>query len=151
MTVATESPTVGPITLHAIDVAMGREQIAADAPAIRVKGAANDYNSRGRGSTMARRVLRDGAWQWLSAPASKGRYTSSDRNDVQYGDAWEGEIIAEYTLGGRSAPKPNGWYIVKPHEKPLTIIQSATKRRDGQWALTLPNGETLVVSDPAWR
>ena len=105
--------------LHAWDVAKG--QVEGEETARRIRGALNDYNSRGRGSTMARRVLRDGTWDWVSAPASRGRHLAGDRRDVQWGDVYEGEIIAEYTLGSKR-PRPNsfGWCYPRPKRSPST-------------------------------
>ena len=116
---------------------------------IRICGAENDYNARGRGSTMARRVLRGGQWAWVSAPASRGRLRASDRHDATCGDVYVGEIVAQYTLGGSSTP--DVWYLVYGSERPLHRL-AATHRRDGRWDLTLDGAEgTVTVADPYWR
>lgn len=124
-------------------------------PSISIRGAANNYNSRGNGGTMARRVLRNGSWQWVSRPASRGRYLASDRHDAQYGDVYAGEIIAEYTLGGSSIP--DAWYLVYEREvkgtRKTLFTLTATKRRDGRWSLCRKPGDAdiILVSDPYWR
>lgn len=111
-------------------------------------GASNDYNSRGRGSTMARRILRDGSWEWVSEPASRGRVNVSDRRDMKHGPAYEGEIVAEYILGS-SRPKPVGFYIVTRGEKTLQCLPH--KKVKSGYRLTLPSGKTIDVSDPSWK
>lgn len=138
---------------NAIAIALGTEPIADDAAPIRVVGARNDYNSRGRGSTMARRVLRRGSWEWVSAPTSRGRFLSADRNDKQYGDVWIGEVLAQYTLGGRGRPAPEKFYLVEEPDENGKHLQELThvRRRDGRYTLTLPDDQLLLVSDPAWR
>lgn len=145
------STTVDELVSAAVRVAVGEDAIADDAAPLRIVGASNDYNSRGRGSTMARRVLRDGVWKWLSAPASRGRFLAADRKDTQYGDAWVGEILASYTLGGRGTPRPETFLLVIGGEYKTTQL-AFTRRRDGQYSVVLPGrDEKLVVSDPAWR
>lgn len=125
-----------------------------DETACAVRGAVNDYSARGKGTTMARRVFRSGAWAWVSAPASRGRYLASDRRDVKYGYVYEGEIVAEYTLGEGS--EPDAWYVVTRNEKPLQKL-AARKVRDGYYVLTaLTKDGTLLpgevrVSSPYWR
>ena len=148
--------TLSPETLRAeairtaTEVAMGRGTIADDAAPIRIRGAQNNYNARGSGSTMARRVLRDGEWKWVSAPASRARLRSGDRHDTQMGDVWVGEIVANYTLGARGTPTPDSFVLViGGDDKPLQTVPHV-KRRDGQYTLTFGE-ETLVVSSPAWR
>lgn len=116
--------------------------------AISVRGAQNDYNSKGRGSTMARRVLRNNKWIWLSEPASRGRTLSADRNDTKYGDVYEGELVAEYTLGS-SRPTPEKFFIAAKEEKPLKLLDFA-KLKTG-YRITLPSGQTAVVDDPSWK
>ena len=133
-------------------IATGKEQIPPTAAPIRARGAANDYNAKGRGSTIARRVLRNGAWEWVSAPASRGRYLASDRKDTQYGNVWIGEVLATYTLGGRGKPEPDNFLLVLGSDDPMFHKLPHTLRRDGQYSLTLPgNDEPLLVTDPAWR
>jgi hypothetical protein len=140
---------------HAIAIATGIAAIADDIAPLRIKGAWNDYNARGRGHTTARRVLRDGKWEWLSAPASRGRMRAADRNDMQYGNVWEGEIIAEHIIGARSC-EPEQFYLIvcgedeKLINNELTILKHHA-RRDGQFAVTLPDDQTITVSNPAWR
>lgn len=118
----------------------------------RIRGAANDYNSRGRGATMSRRVYRGGSWLWVSAPASRGRYLASDRRDVQYGDVYEGEIVAEYTLG-QKLPVPSRFWVVvlaDEQEKPLKLL-SHIKIKSG-YRLSMDGcEESLDVPDPSWR
>ena len=141
--------TVGPRTAHAIAVL--RAEATCQDTAIEVRGAWNDYNSRGRGCTTARRVLRDGTWQWVSRPASRGRYLAGDRHDVQHGAVYEGEIVATYTLGRDGAL--DTMHLVRaisaPDQKPLQPLPHV--RIKGGYRLNLPDGTTLDVSDPTWR
>lgn len=133
---------------RAVAIANGTQAEDPGASALEIVGAENDYNARGRGNTTARRVWRGGDWQWVSAPASRGRFLASDRRDVKYGPVFEGEIVAEYILGGPR--KPEYWYLVVADECPLVPVE-ATQRRDGQWAVSLAEGQTVVVSNPYWR
>ena len=136
----------------AVAAAIGQSPIPAEAPPIKIRGAANDYNARGRGSTMARRVLRNGGWEWVSAPASRGRDRADDRQDTQRGNVWPGEIVATYTLGGRGKPEPDNFALVLGAGKSVFHELPHTLRRDGQSALTLPAvSDPLLVPDPAWR
>ena len=148
-----EAPTLHPQVAAACRRARGEETIPGDEAPTWVVGAKNSYNARGNGSTMARRVLRDGAWTWLSAPASRGRYLSGDRHDVQSGDVWLGELVAEYTLGGRGTLTPNRWLLPcgMKEDKARMVPCDGTRRRDGQCTVTLPDGSDIVVSDPSWR
>ena len=114
-------------------------------------GARNNYNARGRGDTMARRVLRGGKWAWLSSPASQGRYCAADRRDTEYGDVYAGDVLATYTLG-QSRPVPDSWRLVCDTVKAADMVcdVAATKTKSG-YRLTLPSGATVDVPDPAWR
>lgn len=143
------TPTLSPELVRAVDTATGRVAPADDARAIVIRGAWNDYNAKGRGSTTARRVLRDGVWKWVSAPASSGRFRAADRHDVRHGDVWVGEIVAQYTLGARRLA-PDYFYLVWEADKPLLPLEFV-RRRDGQYGLTLPGGEVIIITDPAWR
>lgn len=131
---------------RAFKIALGDTTIEADENAHEVRGAQNDYNAKGRGSTMARRVLRNGTWEWLSAPASRGRFLASDRKDTTYGEVYEGEIVAQYTLGGDK--RADKFFVVISAEKPLVEID-ATKIKTG-YKLEL-GGMRLDVSDPYWK
>lgn len=133
---------------RAFEIATGVRKDASD-EAQRILGAKNDYNSRGNGSTTARRVLRNGSWDWMSASASRGRSLASDRNDTQYGDVYEGEIVAGYTLGS-SRPTPDQFWLVINAERPL--VKLAHQRIKSGYRLTREKtGETIDVTDPTWR
>lgn len=134
-------------TRHAFLVAKGEATAAEEA--IEITGARNDYNAKGRGSTMARRVLRNGSWEWVSKPASRGRYLAGDRKDATRGDVYEGEIIAEFTLGGSG--KPNCFMYASQRESaPLVIFEGFARTKEG-FKLTAKNGESIMVSDPYWK
>jgi hypothetical protein len=133
---------------RAWEIATGARTDASD-EGHRILGAQNDYNSRGNGSTTARRVLRNGSWEWVSAPASRGRYLASDRKDTQYGDVYEGEIVAGYTLGS-SRPTPDAFWLVIDAEKPLVLL-GYQKIKTGYRLTRKKTGETIDVSDPTWR
>lgn len=121
-----------------------------DAPAIAHVGARNDYNARGRGSTTAWRVLRAGAttWSWLSAPASRGRFLAADRSDEQTGEAYEGDLLVKYTLGGRAAPQPERVRLVS--RRGALDLEHRT-RRDGSLVVSSPALGEHIVSSPMWR
>ena len=139
---------------HEHDWLIARGQAEAD-PADsgrEIRGAANDYNARGNGSTMVRRVYRAKEWVWVSKPASKGRYLASDRKDVERGPVYPGEIVAQYTLGGARSPE-RWWLTVADGEYPL-IGLSGRHRRDGQYELSVDAAGytgTVLVPDPYWR
>lgn len=137
------------------DIASGKAP-APETAVGRVIGAQNDYNARGNGSTMARRVYRGGQWQWLSAPASRGRYLSADRNDTVEGDVWGGDVIATFTLGGRGEPTPDKWQIVRhvpDSEGRITFRVNAARLAGGGYRLTVATrpGESIDVPNPSWR
>jgi hypothetical protein len=137
----------------AIERLTGKQAIPDDEAPIRIWGASNDYNARGHGVTEARRVLRNGTWQWFAPRASSGRLRASDRKDTQYGDVWLGELVAEYTLGKKN-PEPDMFLVVYVGDDGETkrSVLKHTKRRDGQYSIVIPGVETpLVVADPAWR
>lgn len=155
MTTVTETTEIAktakrprPKTRAAWAIARGETSADASAPGAEIIGARSDYNSRGRGSTMARRVYRDGAWSWVSEPAR-------DRRDTRYGNVWPGDIVAEYVLGGHRTP--TDWYLIIEGDKPRQKLD-ARLRRDGQYSLTVHSyddaedvpGE-LVVPHPYWR
>jgi hypothetical protein len=136
---------------RAVDIAAGRIPAPPEDKGVEVWGAKNDYNARGRGHTYVRRVLRGGRWEWVSPPASRGRFLAADRRDVQYGDVYLGEVIAEYTLGGNR--QPDKWFLVDPHDDYIWWALEGTRRRDGQWDLRLSGRQEsiLTVPDPYWR
>ncbi len=116
---------------------------------VEIVGAENYYNARGRGYTMTRRVLRDVVWQWVSRPASRGRYYARDRQDVQWGEVWPGEVIAEFRLGEST---PRAWYVVHPREARKLLRLSGVRLRDGSYRLTHEEYEgEIIVTDPYWK
>ena len=152
VTPAPETPYVmSPELSRAWDLALEIIEPREDDFSASIVGAANDYNARGRGSTMARRVLRKGAWEWVSAPASRGRVRADDRHNKTYGDVFEGEIVAEYTLG-LAKPKPEAFYIVRAsNTKPCLVNLEFTKTRSGYKLRGAKSGKEIVVSDPTWK
>jgi hypothetical protein len=71
---------------------------------------------------------------------------------VQYGDVFEGELIAEYTLGNKKPTPDRFWVVVMEDEqaKPLRPLQYV--RIKTGYRVTLDGCEgTLDVPDPAWR
>lgn len=132
-------------------VASGKSARPANSPSIRIVGAKNSYNAKGRGSTMARRVFSGGQWKWVSKPASKGRFLSGDRNDTQRGDVYAGDIVAEYTLGGSNVP--SSVYMVVDGDDG-NLVELNVKRTAGGWVLAHPDdpdGDKITIPDGYWR
>lgn len=159
ITDASAAPTAQPaptnaIIDHAMKVARC-EEAGIDEAVAEIWGASNDYNAKGRGSTEARRVLRNGSWEWLSKPASRGRYLAGDRRDTTYGNVFEGEIVATFTLGGNRTPSgfsivaKKGWSAEKPDQAIMKLDFVATK--SGYRLTRSKTGETIEVSDPYWK
>jgi len=143
-------------TAHAWLVAQGLIQ-SPEEPCGKIWGAKNCYNARGKGDTYVRRVYRNGTWNWLSEPASRGRFLAADRHDVRYGYVYIGDVIAEYTLGSKT---PYAWKLVTGNCDGVTKLANlnAVKLKQGKWRLRVASivGEENIpeyfdVSEPYWR
>lgn len=149
-TTRTDAPSiVSTLTAHAIAVLRGTA--TGHDEALSIIGSRNNYNSRGRGSTMAVRVLRSGAWVWVSRSASRGRMLASDRRDTQYGDVYEGEIVARYFLGRDGGLDTFGIVLGAEQSDGVKWIKIESNRIRTGYRLTLTDGTAIEVSDPTWR
>lgn len=91
------------------------------------------------------------------SPDRLPRYSlrSADRHVLVEGDAFVGDVIATFSRelrGGFSAGRASleGFQLVVDAALCLEPIRPHQRRRDGRYELTLPDGTTLIVSDPAW-
>ena len=152
---------LAPKTLAACRLALGEVPPDADAEPGSIRSAWRDLSARGSGPEAYRRVLRGGAesWGWLGAERLPRTASSArDRRASVYGDVYLGDVVATFSRRiehGRSAGKAtlDDFRIYCGHDeagKPILVECAAKKRRDGRFALVLPNGSALIVGSPDW-
>lgn len=131
--------------LLAVARATGRAPIPDDEQPLRVRSAFADYNARGKcRAHWFRLAWRNGAWTYIGERLDRVGALASSRHQTVHADVWPGEILVQHDRGG---PIDAAFLIVDDAEAPLELLPIA-KRRDGQLAITLPEGEVLVRPDP---
>lgn len=131
----------------ACDIAAGRASADPDAEGARIRGAHKDLNAKGRGPEWYRMVYRGGSWQYVSDERlPSGTYRASDRRATVYGEVYPGEILADHDRG---KPVDQIWLAhARDAEGDALTECEFRRRRDGDLAITLPDGSEVVLSDP---
>jgi hypothetical protein len=71
---------------------------------------------------------------------------------VQYGDVFEGELVAAYVLGQKKPIPTKFWVVVTEDEQDNPLRQLQHARIKTGYRLTLEGCEgTIDVPDPTWR
>jgi hypothetical protein len=145
-------------TITACAIATGRQPADPAAESQQIKAAVRDVDRKGNGTETYRRVLRSGEWTWLTSDRLPMPIDFRNRVFWLGGDVFPGELVARFDRqikGDRSAgeAKLECFALVRTHEERAERMVRCThkRRRDGQYAVTLPDGSTVVVPDPAWR
>jgi hypothetical protein len=126
------------------DYAAGRAAIPDDAEPQQIRVASKDYNARGRCREHWYRVaLRGGEWVYFEGSLPVGNYLAADRRATLHGDVYVGELIAQHDRGGPI----DVVYLVTGGDDVIQILEWR-KRRDGQLAITLPDGTEVLAPNP---
>lgn len=144
--------------------ALARGEISdPDGEGVSVLAAKKDLSAKGSGEESYRRRLPAGygAWTWVSEERlPRGHFRASERRAEVKGDAFAGDLLAWFSRqikNGASAGEAtlDSFQLVAGRlSDGRTRVSNAlthTKRRDGQYAVTLPDGSVIVVASPAWR
>jgi hypothetical protein len=112
----------------------------------KLAAAHKDLNAKGRGPWWYRMVWRGGSWQYFSEerlPA--GTFRAAERRATVYGEVYPGELVCSHDKGG---PLDDEVYL----ETGTELVEcKVTKRRDGQLAVTLPDGVEVLRPNPRKR
>lgn len=131
----------------ACDIAAGRTPADPAAPSRRITGAKKDKNARGRGPEWYRMVWRGGSWRYVSDERlPSGNFLAADRRATVYGEVYEGEVCVDHDRGG---PVSDAYLVCRPDEGGKVLADCTfARRRDGQLAITLPDGSVILTPDP---
>jgi hypothetical protein len=162
-TVQTENTTIDSQLALACALASGGVSPDEAAAAIRVIAAKKDLSAKGSGEESYRRRLPAGetAWEWISDERlPRGHFRASERRAEVRGDVFPGDLLAWFSRqikGGAS----QGEATIDSFQLVIGVLSDGrarvskaleyTKRRDGKFAVTLPDGSVMVVNSPAWR
>jgi hypothetical protein len=151
-TTNSEQKKIGPRTQAACDIASGRVAPDADpAPAGQLTVAKRDYSATGaRREYWYRMRLTNGAWQYLGdRRLSQGTYYASALSDAVRADVYAGDLLIKYNHGG-PVDSVAGLVVGRKEETGKIIVADCpvVKRRDGQLAITLPDGSVIVAVNP---
>lgn len=134
----------------ACDIATGRTPADPSAPGEHITGAKKDLNAKGRGPEWYRMVYRGGSWRYVSDERlPSGTYLASDRRATVRGEVYPGEIVAQHDRG---QPVDLMYLVCRPDDQGTRLVDCAfRRRRDGDLAVTLPDGSEIVLPDPRRR
>lgn len=153
----TAPPLVAAVAI-ACSIARGEQQPDPAATGFSIRGAWRDLNSRGHGSESYRRRLPAGehTWTWVSDERlPRVGIRASERRCSVEGEVFAGDLIAEFSrsIDSRVGAVSIDYICIvgeRATGKHLTACQF-TRRRDGQYDVTLPDGSTVTVASPEWR
>ncbi|MDE3097244.1 MAG: hypothetical protein KGK07_14745 [Chloroflexota bacterium] len=149
--------TIDPAVAAACAIARGEQQPDPAESAISIRGAWRDLNARGRGDESYRRRLPAGAkgWAWVSDDRlPRAGIRASERRCSVSGEVFGGDLIAEFSRSIDSrvgAVSVDSFALVVAGHAKLLHICEYKRRRDGQYAVTLPDGGDITVASPEWR
>ncbi len=161
--VQTENIAIDPELALACALASGGVSPDEAATAIRVIAAKKNLTAKGSGEESYRRRLPAGetAWEWISDERlPRGHFLASERRAEVRGDVFAGDLLAWFSRqikGGASQGEAtiDSFQLVigKLGDCRARVSKALdhTRRRDGRFAVTLPDGSVMVVTSPAWR
>lgn len=130
----------------ACQIASGETLADPEAQGVRVCGGFKNLNAKGRGDHWYRMVWRNKVWTYFSDERlPSGSFLASDRRADVKGDVFLGELVCQHDKGG---PVDVMYLVItEGGDSAMGKMQSVefSKRRDGGFNVTLPDGRTVVV------